>query len=71
MPDREMGLTHTSFEQQVNAGDLQMVAMAASAQRRFATFNGYLRWSARVGPVQLIAFFTLVKSGVEDFHASL
>jgi hypothetical protein len=46
MPHREMGLTHTSFEQQVNAGDLQIVAMAAFAQRRFATFNGYLRWSA-------------------------
>jgi hypothetical protein len=46
MPHREMELTRTGFEQQVNVGDFQIAAMAASVQRRLATFNGYLQWSA-------------------------
>jgi hypothetical protein len=52
-----MGLTHTGFEQQVNAGDFQIVAMAASAQRRFATFNGLPTMVCNGSePLQLIAF---------------
>jgi hypothetical protein len=35
-----MGLTHISFEQQVNAGDFQMVVMAASADSRGVGVQG-------------------------------